>query len=50
MNKEQEEDLRVAYELLEKHMKDSFEDIRTCYVFWQCTELMRNYFEGKPII
>lgn len=46
---EQDEDLKKAYELLEKHITDDFKDIRKCYVFWQCVELMRNYYADKPL-
>jgi hypothetical protein len=49
IEEEQDKALKEAYNLLEKHVMDNFKDVRKCYVFWQCFELMRKYYEHKPL-
>ncbi len=46
---DQEADLKLAFEIISKHIMDNFKDVRKCYVFWQCYELMRKYYEHKPL-
>ena len=47
MIEEQDKDLETIFKLLEKHIMDNFEDVKKLYVYWQCYELCRKYYEGK---